>query len=94
MHPAAMLLSPLAPTLPLFHPPLQVGAVPLAMWGVWGTPLPHQSPMTLVLGKPIEVPKVADPPPEEVERVLQVSGHSWRPMCLWVPLHAPCAATL
>ncbi|CAI5464800.1 unnamed protein product [Closterium sp. Yama58-4] len=29
---------------------------PMLIWGRWGTPIPHQKPMTLVVGKPIPVP--------------------------------------
>lgn len=47
-----------------------VGAVPLVLWGVWGTPLPHQVPVTVVVGKPIEVPKVEHPSNEEVQKYL------------------------
>ena len=30
-----------------------VGCMPLLMWGVGGTPLPHRSPITIVVGRPI-----------------------------------------
>ncbi|GJP43103.1 hypothetical protein CLOM_g2600 [Closterium sp. NIES-68] len=28
----------------------------MLFWGRWGTPIPHQKPMTLVVGKPVPVP--------------------------------------
>lgn len=33
----------------------KTGAVPLAIWGAWGSPVPHRSPITVVVGKPLEV---------------------------------------
>jgi len=30
-------------------------AVPLAIWGAYGTPIPHAAPIHVVIGKPIEV---------------------------------------
>ncbi|KAJ9510789.1 hypothetical protein QJQ45_027580 [Haematococcus lacustris] len=47
-----------------------VGAVPLAMWGVWGSPIPHQRPVTVVIGQPIQVPHQAHPAPELVQQYL------------------------
>ena len=34
------------------------------------TPIPHQSPILIVIGRPIEVQRVADPPPELVKEYL------------------------
>ena len=34
----------------------KAGCVPLALWGRWGTAVPHASPMTVVIGAPIAVP--------------------------------------
>jgi len=48
----------------------QVGAVPMAMWGRWGTPLPLQAPVDVVIGKPIEVPQTSEPSAEEVDKYL------------------------
>nr|QNL10713.1 acyl-CoA: diacylglycerol acyltransferase 2D [Haematococcus lacustris] len=48
----------------------KVGAVPLAMWGVWGSPIPHQRPVTVVIGQPIQVPHQAHPAPELVQQYL------------------------
>lgn len=49
----------------------RVGYVPMLMWGWFGTALPHRVPMHVVVGRPIPVPRQADPDPEEVQRVLQ-----------------------
>jgi hypothetical protein len=35
--------------------------VPMLLVGRWGTPVPHPSRMTVVFGKPIEVPHLDDP---------------------------------
>jgi hypothetical protein len=42
------------------------GMVPLALVGRWGTPAPINSPMTVVFGKPIEVPHREHPTDAEV----------------------------
>jgi 2-acylglycerol O-acyltransferase 2 len=34
----------------------RIGAVPLAVWGRWGSCVPHRHPMTVVIGKPIYPP--------------------------------------
>ncbi|KAF5828936.1 diacylglycerol acyltransferase-domain-containing protein [Dunaliella salina] len=46
-------------------------AVPLLMWGALGTPVPHRSPVKVVIGKPIQVPKVEEPSSEQVDHYLQ-----------------------
>lgn len=49
-----------------------IGFLPLLIWGRWGTPLPHQIPMSMAVGAPIEVPSpIADPSPKEIEHYLQ-----------------------
>lgn len=45
--------------------------VPMLVWGWLGTALPHQIPMTVVVGKPIEVPQRDSPSAEEVQAFLQ-----------------------
>lgn len=40
---------------------LYAGMVPMLMVGRWGTPVPHPSQMTVVFGKPMEVPHLEDP---------------------------------
>ena len=47
------------------------GAVPLVMYGRWMTGIPHRVPIVIVLGRPIEVPKVQDPSQEMVDQYLQ-----------------------
>jgi hypothetical protein len=44
--------------------------VPLLMFGRWGTPIPHRSPLTIVLGAPLGLPRHDDPPPELVQKHL------------------------
>eukprot|EP00884_Botryococcus_braunii_P007200 jgi/Botrbrau1/16481/Bobra.0142s0075.1 len=53
-----------------------IGFLPLLIWGVWGTPLPHPVPMSMAIGAPIEVPKLDNPSPEDVALYLgQYVGH-------------------
>lgn len=34
-----------------------LGALPLALWGRWGTPAPHRKPMVVVVGRPLPLPR-------------------------------------
>lgn len=43
-----------------------LGAVPMGIWGRWGSPIPHQKPMHVVMGKPMQVPHVEHPSKEQV----------------------------
>lgn len=69
------------------------GMVPMLLVGRWGTPVPHPSPMTVVFGKPIEVPHVEDPAGEQVsdccglvqDKVFARRRSSWIRAC--VPQH-------
>eukprot|EP00882_Tetradesmus_deserticola_P003021 GHRQ01003207.1.p1 GENE.GHRQ01003207.1~~GHRQ01003207.1.p1 ORF type:complete len:330 (+),score=99.67 GHRQ01003207.1:30-1019(+) len=48
----------------------RMGVVPLALVGRWCTPAPFNSRMTVVLGKPIEVPHKQDPTDAELQQYL------------------------
>lgn len=48
-----------------------IGFTPLVFWGRYGTPIPFRSPMTYVIGKPIEVVKNPQATHEEVGAVLE-----------------------
>jgi 2-acylglycerol O-acyltransferase 2 len=41
--------------------------VPLALLGRWGTPIPHRSRMTVVLGAPLRLPRHDSPPDDVVQ---------------------------
>jgi hypothetical protein len=47
--------------------------------GRWGTPVPHPARMTVVFGKPIEVPHLEDPADGLVRRRRSVDGSDWYP---------------
>jgi 1-acyl-sn-glycerol-3-phosphate acyltransferase len=63
---------PIVPEAALHSFSRKTGFVPLAMWGVWGTPLPKPSKLTVVIGKPIQLPKTPNPSPELVEEKLKL----------------------
>ena len=48
----------------------KLGFAPLLLWGYWGTTLPVDNPVTLVIGDPIHVPKVEQPTNEECQKYL------------------------
>uniref|UniRef100_A0A7S0VKA2 Acyltransferase n=1 Tax=Polytomella parva TaxID=51329 RepID=A0A7S0VKA2_9CHLO len=49
-----------------------IGAVPIFMYGLYGTPLPHRTPMHVVIGKPIDLGRPStNPTDEEVEEGLK-----------------------
>jgi 1-acyl-sn-glycerol-3-phosphate acyltransferase len=48
----------------------QLGFAPMIFWGMYGTPFPYPHPITIVVGKPIEVKKTSQPSREEVAVVL------------------------
>lgn len=47
-----------------------IGFAPLILWGAYGTAVPKHAPITVVIGKPIPVPKVESPSPELVREYL------------------------
>lgn len=53
-----------------------IGYLPMMIWGQFGSPLPRRVPVTVVVGKPIPVPKVENPSEEMVTEYLQrfISG--------------------
>jgi hypothetical protein len=42
----------------------------MLLLGRWGTPIPRPSRITLVLGAPLEAPRLADPSDEQVQEHL------------------------
>lgn len=49
----------------------RIGYVPLLISGWMGTMMPKQVPMTIVVGRPIRLPKVEEPTNEQVEEALE-----------------------
>lgn len=49
-----------------------VGFCPIMFWGQRGGPLPHRTPVHVVVGRPIVVPRVEDPSKEECEKYLEM----------------------
>ena len=49
-----------------------LGFAPLIIWGKWGTALPYDNPNTVVIGDPIELPRIQTPTKEECQRYLDV----------------------
>ena len=48
-----------------------IGFLPVCIYGVWGSLLTHKVPVHMVIGKPIELPKVDDPSQEQLDMYLQ-----------------------
>ena len=48
-----------------------IGFLPLLLYGVWGTTLTFPVPVHVVIGKPIELPQIADPSPAQIDMHLQ-----------------------
>jgi 2-acylglycerol O-acyltransferase 2 len=49
-----------------------IGVVPLVFFGKWGTPIPRQTPMHVVVGSPIRVPEsIAEPSKEQIQDLLR-----------------------
>jgi diacylglycerol O-acyltransferase 2-like protein 6 len=44
--------------------------MPMLLWGKWFTTLPFDKKVTLVIGDPIPVPRIAEPSKEECEKYL------------------------
>ncbi|KAL4854850.1 Diacylglycerol O-acyltransferase 2D [Chlorella vulgaris] len=49
----------------------RIGYMPMLVWGWCGSFMPKQVAMTVVIGKPIPVPKIEHPTPEQVSEYLQ-----------------------
>ncbi|GLC68057.1 hypothetical protein PLESTF_000640200 [Pleodorina starrii] len=47
------------------------GAVPILMYGAYGTPMPHRERITIVVGRPIAVQQMDEPSKEVVSELLQ-----------------------
>ncbi|GAB4815313.1 hypothetical protein N2152v2_002359 [Parachlorella kessleri] len=54
----------------------KLGYAPMLMWGVLGTFIPKKVPMTIVVGRPIPVPKLENPSDAEVAKYLDHFIHS------------------
>ncbi|KXZ42908.1 hypothetical protein GPECTOR_112g278 [Gonium pectorale] len=61
---------PLVPTWLVARISRTFGAVPIGIYGAYGTSMPHKEPMTVVVGRPIPVPDVQGEPPAELVREL------------------------
>ncbi|PSC73157.1 Diacylglycerol O-acyltransferase 2 isoform A [Micractinium conductrix] len=48
----------------------RIGYVPMLAWGILGSALPRQVPMTIAVGRPIPVPHTANPSKAEVQATL------------------------
>lgn len=48
----------------------QIGYLPMVAWGWMGTAMPRRVPMHVVVGPPLKVPHVEDPPPAMVDDYL------------------------
>ncbi|PNW85796.1 hypothetical protein CHLRE_03g205050v5 [Chlamydomonas reinhardtii] len=66
---------PLVPTWLVERISRAAGAVPIGMFGQYGTPMPHREPLTIVVGRPIPVPELApgqlEPEPEVLAALLK-----------------------
>lgn len=61
---------PFFPTFLLRKLSRSIGVVPMAIYGKWFTTIPHQVPIHVVIGRPMEVPLVQEPSAELVQRYL------------------------
>jgi 2-acylglycerol O-acyltransferase 2 len=48
----------------------KLGFMPMLFWGKWFTTIPYDKKVTIVLGDPILVPRIAEPSKEESEKYL------------------------
>ncbi|GBF96718.1 diacylglycerol acyltransferase type 2 [Raphidocelis subcapitata] len=58
---------PLVPAAAVAALSRKIGMVPLALLGRWGSPVPHRSRMTVVLGAPLRLPRHESPPDDLVQ---------------------------
>lgn len=56
-----------------------LGAVPIVMHGIWGTPMPHRVPMAVVIGKALQVRRVGATGPQ-----LQRPSDAWMWAWMWM----------
>lgn len=61
---------PLVPHAPLAWLSRRIGFVPMALWGVAGSMVPYDAPLTVALGRPIAVPTVPEPSVEQCQLYL------------------------
>ncbi|GFR40867.1 hypothetical protein Agub_g1518 [Astrephomene gubernaculifera] len=62
---------PLVPSWLVARMSRAFGAVPIGMYGAYFTAMPHREPQTVVVGRPIPVPHMEDPPAEVVSELLE-----------------------
>lgn len=58
------------PAHPVSRVARRIGWLPMIAWGWMGTAMPRRVPMYIVVGKPIQMPRVEDPSPELVQKYL------------------------
>ena len=62
---------PLIPKAAMLKIARRMGFLPLLLYGVWGSTLTFPVPVHVVIGQPIDLPRVDDPSQEQIEAYLQ-----------------------